>query len=975
MMKRIISILLTMSMMFSMFASFINAVNYDENADDLPFSDVSANDWFYSAVKTAYDSKIMQGTSDDRFSPKKNMSRVEIVTVFYRLAGSTDTGMGETLSFTDTDKDAWYSNYLGWAVSKKLVNGYVDGTFKPTKDITREELAKLFVEFLSLMDIEIVDENTIDRFNDVDSFPNWSKEYIEELRKTGLLVGDQNGNFNPLNTATRAEVATIITRVLPYIDANLNTITNEYSIGDVNFDREAFTFFINSPAECKLQINFFDENNSSLLYSDTIKFIPEDYMTIFEYMPDNFSVPDYFVISATLVDDNNELLSKLYTTFKFTRKYVESISKTPSNFNDEKVIVLNEQNSQNNFMVATDDTLVVRTGNGIGVEYSYDGSPYKLIGDTSSLNITDKTSKIALVTPDNISLVVVEGVDKNDNIILSKIDPELSYNDYFTYIRINDTAYGYSPESVAEQCIETSSAFSSRSVPDINVDLKPKQEISFSKKIGDDDPEVKTKFFGELSVTGYAEGYLNILYDVVIFGDDYLELGFGITFDVKAVGNVGIKTGNESFDDKIYDLKLGILVFPLGYGIFFSTEVSVPLEWELTGKVEVSADASYTFKRIYNTNNGWSTINDPKASLNFDASGKVEMFWGLKVEIELYYLTDDLLAIKASGKAGLKIEVEAGKLGEISTEGVKHACYACLKGKATPMIELEVSAEYNISKILKGKTSIPLSVAMFDTDQFYISLVNDSNSIFKGKMHFGLGECKNKTYKTVLNAIDTDGNKYDTIITLTTDFQEFEEQKEYSISSGDSEYLYNGIYAASCTIDDNHYTKLIIVNGSKSEHNIIAEDDAPVNSIKWNDHYYARFDISMSWTEAKAYCESLGGHLVTITSQEEMSTIVGLLDETPKNNYWIGFRRDNVRANWEWVTKEKVTYTNWTQNEPNDDRKAGECYAHLFGTFYLGGTGLKKYVGQWNDVTNVGAPYSNVFYDLPGFGFVCEWEK
>ena len=84
MMKRIISILLTMSMMFSMFASFINAANYDENADDLPFSDVSANDWFYSAVKTAYDSKIMQGTSDDRFSPKKNMSRAEIVTVFYR---------------------------------------------------------------------------------------------------------------------------------------------------------------------------------------------------------------------------------------------------------------------------------------------------------------------------------------------------------------------------------------------------------------------------------------------------------------------------------------------------------------------------------------------------------------------------------------------------------------------------------------------------------------------------------------------------------------------------------------------------------------------------------------------------------------------------------------------------------------------------------------------------------------------------
>lgn len=62
-------------------------------------------------------------------------------------------------------------------------------------------------------------------------------------------------------------------------------------------------------------------------------------------------------------------------------------------------------------------------------------------------------------------------------------------------------------------------------------------------------------------------------------------------------------------------------------------------------------------------------------------------------------------------------------------------------------------------------------------------------------------------------------------------------------------------------------------------------------------HRYQIFDTSMSWTDAEAYCESLGGHLVTITSEEEQKFIINnLLTIGNKNTYFIGLSRDTDSA-------------------------------------------------------------------------------
>ncbi|MCI9596283.1 MAG: hypothetical protein HFE75_03095 [Firmicutes bacterium] len=141
--------------------------------------------------------------------------------------------------------------------------------------------------------------------------------------------------------------------------------------------------------------------------------------------------------------------------------------------------------------------------------------------------------------------------------------------------------------------------------------------------------------------------------------------------------------------------------------------------------------------------------------------------------------------------------------------------------------------------------------------------------------------------------------------------------------------------------------------------------------LSYGGHKYQIFANSgLSWTEAKKQCESLGGHLVTISSQGEMDAIVSMFGKRPLNAYWIGLFRKNANAEWQWVTGENVGYTNWANGEPNNGQGAGECCVHMYAKQHR-----TNYTGQWNDTLNKAEGNANTYYSLSNFGFICEWES
>jgi len=149
----------------------------------------------------------------------------------------------------------------------------------------------------------------------------------------------------------------------------------------------------------------------------------------------------------------------------------------------------------------------------------------------------------------------------------------------------------------------------------------------------------------------------------------------------------------------------------------------------------------------------------------------------------------------------------------------------------------------------------------------------------------------------------------------------------------------------------------------------------PQSTVTFNGHTYSLINRSMTWTQAKQYCEQLGGYLAVIGDEEEQNAVTGLLTQntaTNRNCYWVGLQRTGEE--WTWLDGSAAEYKNWAENEPNNKQGAGgEAFVHVYGQVRDGGTGHKS-IGTWNDAADNGADYSDAFYEMQHFGLICEWD-
>ena len=134
-----------------------------------------------------------------------------------------------------------------------------------------------------------------------------------------------------------------------------------------------------------------------------------------------------------------------------------------------------------------------------------------------------------------------------------------------------------------------------------------------------------------------------------------------------------------------------------------------------------------------------------------------------------------------------------------------------------------------------------------------------------------------------------------------------------------------------------------------------ADGYTPTVTKTFNGHTYSLFlNVCITWEEAREYCISLGGHLATITSQEEHD-FVSTMDNGYCHDVWIGGYRDSSFV-WYWVTDEPWDYTNWQEGEPNNS-------SNVIGNEYC----AALWPDQWNDL--------NSNNTMEQYGFVCEWDS
>lgn len=192
----------------------VSASFESDNADNplAVFVDVNEGDWFFDPVKYVVMKGYMAGTSANTFSPNDSLTRAMVVQILYAIKSKPP--VENRAGFTDVPYGEWYYDAVSWAADKGIVAGFEDNTFRPNQDVTREELATMLRAFTAYSNADTNANGSVDGFADAATISGWAVDHIKWAVGHQIMAGKPGNLIDPKGTATRAEMATMIYRLM-----------------------------------------------------------------------------------------------------------------------------------------------------------------------------------------------------------------------------------------------------------------------------------------------------------------------------------------------------------------------------------------------------------------------------------------------------------------------------------------------------------------------------------------------------------------------------------------------------------------------------------------------------------------------------------------------------------------------------------------------------------------------------------------
>lgn len=585
-----------------------------------------------------------------------------------------------------------------------------------------------------------------------------------------------------------------------------------------------------------------------------------------------------------------------------------------------------------NEIVYSDNTIILN-----GISYSFDGS--KLI------------------------------VEKNKDTEQLKVNDIVSINDELLIRILSISDIGNSIEIVFEtpDMTESISSIQVSGTPMIDWDafyagsaatLKDDNAIKITKCDIDEDTNT---FNLDIDVYGQPQSLdftLNIdqKFDIDVLNNNITNLTFLPTLQ----SNINLLLDTEKSDDisEVLSTELTLFTIPFKIGPA-SIDVPVVIYIDLSGKVTLDVDAKYR--------NGFQILNNDirfirSASLNYDlvAEASLKTQLGLAPEITVFEvdnITDGIYVLGGNIRGGVATDVTViPRLSStinvcadldvyaIADYSIDEDCftYWLLTDVVNPDLEAYMSKEiFNkdnspISGNLHYEDWVKKDHCTFDDEQQFN---NVSLTLYDAS---SLNPISNHSINIVIDQ-NTNENSFVTDDNGTVTFK-------YSVSDLQDPNELNLTIRA-----EGYLTKIETVDLAEFPGTIALDVflETPEEGSIYNPengHYYKAFNEIKSWDEAKALCEQMGGHLVTITSENEQKFLEtnGLTGRR-----WIGLSLDVSRA-WSWVTGEPFDYENWADGEPNNSSNV-----------IPNETCVALWPVKWNDLNNASREQN---------GYICEWE-
>ena len=175
----------------------------------LLFTDVKTGDWHRDAVAFVFSKGIMGGTSDTKFEPDSRINRGMVVTMLHRLEGTPVSALS---AFTDVLADQYWAEAIGWASRNGIVQGYSDTEFRPTREITREQLASILYRYAQLKGYDTSEQTDLSAYADAADVSGYALDGMRWAVAKGLISGVTESTLAPGGSATRAQAAMILMR-------------------------------------------------------------------------------------------------------------------------------------------------------------------------------------------------------------------------------------------------------------------------------------------------------------------------------------------------------------------------------------------------------------------------------------------------------------------------------------------------------------------------------------------------------------------------------------------------------------------------------------------------------------------------------------------------------------------------------------------------------------------------------------------
>jgi len=181
------------------------------------FTDIN-DSYAKAAIEELVAAGILNGKGDGKFDPSGKIERQDFAII---LAKALDLKVEApaTATFKDVPKDHYSFGYVEAAAKAKLISGMGDGTFGAGKELTRQDMAVLFVRALSYATGYNAEGKASKlAFKDNDAIATYAKDAVGAAVELGLVSGNPDGTFNPAGNAQRQAVALVASKFLKVAD-------------------------------------------------------------------------------------------------------------------------------------------------------------------------------------------------------------------------------------------------------------------------------------------------------------------------------------------------------------------------------------------------------------------------------------------------------------------------------------------------------------------------------------------------------------------------------------------------------------------------------------------------------------------------------------------------------------------------------------------------------------------------------------